>query len=160
LPPGLCDIALKALSPNPDDRHQSIAALRSDLEQFLNGGGWFETRTFEPGEGIVNEGEAGETAYIIESGTCEVFKLIDGEQVRVRELHAGDVFGETAILTGAQRTASVVAKDRCSLKMITAQSLTRELDRNPWLAAFVRSLAELFKEADERLSRAGADSYK
>jgi hypothetical protein len=38
------------------------------------------------------------------------------------------------------------------VKVITGDSLTRELDRNPWLAAFVRSLAERFREADARLS--------
>lgn len=160
LPPGLCAIALKALSPKREDRHQNIAELRADLEQFLNGGGWFETRVFEAGESIVTEGDAGDAAYIIESGSCEVFKLIEGKQVLIRQLNPGDVFGETAIFTGSARTASVIAKERSSLKVITGPSLNRELDRNPWLAAFVRSLAELFKEADERLSRVGPESYE
>ena len=160
LPPGLCAIALKALSPKQDDRHRSIEELRLDLEQFLNGGGWFETRVFEPGESIVTEGEPGDAAYIIESGSCEVFKLIEGKQILLRRLNPGDVFGETAVFTGSVRTATVIAKERSSLKVITGPSLNRELDHNPWLAAFVRSLAGLFKEADERLSRAGPDSYE
>lgn len=159
LPPGLCAIALKALSPKQDDRHQSIGEFRADLEQFLNGGGWFETKTFEPGERIVIEGEPGDAAYIIESGSCEVFKLIDGRQVLVRQLNPGDVFGETAVFTGSLRTASVIAKERSALKVITGPSLNRELDHNPWLAAFVRSLAQLFKEADQRLSR-NPESYE
>jgi eukaryotic-like serine/threonine-protein kinase len=160
LPPGLCRIALKALSPKQEERHQSIEELRADLEQFLNGGGWFETRVFEPGESIVTEGEPGDAAYIIESGSCEVFKLIDGKQILLRQLNPGDVFGETAVFTGSARTATVIAKERSTLKVITGPSLNRELDHNPWLAAFVRSLAELFKEADERLSRAGPDSFE
>lgn len=160
LPPGLCAIALKALSPRQEDRHQTIAELRSDLEGFLNGGGWFDTQVFEAGQSIVTEGEPGDAAYIIESGSCEVFKLIDGKQVLVRQLNPGDVFGETAVFTGSPRTATVIAKERCSLKVITGPSLNRELDHNPWLAAFVRSLAELFKEADERLSRNGLESYE
>lgn len=159
LPPGLCSIALKALSPSPAERYQSIKELRAELEQFLNGGGWFETRIFEPGENIVTEGEPGDAAYIIESGSCEVFKLIDGKQILVRQLNPGDVFGETAVFTGSLRTATVTAKERSTLKVITGPSLNRELDHNPWLAAFVRSLAELFKEADERLSR-NPDSYE
>jgi hypothetical protein len=39
------------------------------------------------------------------------------------------------------------------VKVITADSLNRELDRNRWLAAFVRSVAQLFREADERISQ-------
>jgi serine/threonine-protein kinase len=152
LPPELCRIALKALAPQREDRYESVAAFAADLTQFLKGGGWFETRRFKAGESVVVEGEPGETAYIIERGRLEVYKLIGNERVRLRTLGPGDVFGETAVLTGAPRTATVVAAEDSTLKVITGVSLNRELDRNPWLAAFVRSLAALFREADERLS--------
>jgi serine/threonine-protein kinase len=69
LPPELCRITLKALSPLSEDRYPTVAALRADLEQFLRGGGWFETRGYEAGESIVTEGDPGDTAYIIERGT-------------------------------------------------------------------------------------------
>jgi serine/threonine-protein kinase len=156
LPPELRRIALKALSPKSEHRYQSVEALRADLEQFLQGGGWFETRDFAAGASIVTEGEPGDAAYIIESGRCEVYKKLQGKRTVIRRLGPGDVFGETAVLTGAARTASVVALDDVTLKVITGASLSRELDRNPWLAAFVRSLAALFREADERLSSAPA----
>jgi len=153
LPPELRRIALKALSPKSEDRYQSIEALRADLEQFLQGGGWFETRVFRAGESIVTEGNPGDAAYIIEKGHCEVLKTIQGKQILIRRLAPGDVFGETAVLTSSPRTASVVAIDEVTLKVITGESLNHELDRNPWLAAFVRSLAALFRETDERLSQ-------
>jgi hypothetical protein len=153
LPPELCRIAQKALAPRKEDRYETVPALSADLTQFLQGGGWFETRRFEAGESIVTEGEAGDTAYIIESGKLEVWKLIGTERVLVRTLGPGDVFGETAALTGGTRTATVIAAQNSTLKVITGSSLNRELDRNPWLAAFVRSLAALFRETDQRLSR-------
>jgi serine/threonine protein kinase len=153
LPPELCRIVTRALSPLSVDRYPTVSALREELEQFLGGGGWFETAVFEPGADIVTEGEPGDTAYIIESGHCSVFKLILGERVLLRELGPGDVFGEAAVFTGGSRTASVVAKTRVSVKKITGEALNRELDRNPWLAIFVRSLAGLFREADSVLSQ-------
>jgi serine/threonine-protein kinase len=155
LPPELCRIALKALAPRRDDRYQTIDALRIDLEQFLEGGGWFETCEFREGESIVTEGEPGDRAYIIERGNCDVWKNVADKRVFIRRLGPGDVFGETAVLTREPRTASVVAATDVTLKLITGDSLNRELDRNPWLAAFVRSLANLFRETDERLSRPG-----
>jgi serine/threonine-protein kinase len=156
LPPELCRITLKALAPNSDDRYPTVAALRSDLEQFLRGGGWFETRAYKAGQTIVEEGAPGDAAYIIESGRCEVWKTIRNERVLLRRLGPGEVFGETAVLTRGVRTASVVAADDVTLKVITGESLNRELDQNPWLGAFMRSLAVLFRETDQRLSDPGA----
>jgi serine/threonine-protein kinase len=74
----------------------------------------------------------------------------------LRRLGPGEVFGETAVLTRGARTASVLATDDVTLKVITGESLNRELDQNPWLGAFMRSLAVLFRETDQRLSEPGA----
>jgi len=153
IPPVLARIAAKALAPDPANRYQDVMSLRADLDGFLKGGGWFETRACDPGQFIVKEGEAGDAAYIIESGHCEVTKIVRGADTVIRQLGPGDVFGETAVLTRAQRTATVRALDAVTLKVITAESLNFELEQNPWLAVFVRSLAGLFREADARLAR-------
>ncbi len=153
LPPELCRITSKALAPKREERYPSIAALRADLDQFLEGGGWFETRVYQPGDAIVVEGQAGDTAYIIEAGTCEVLRYIDGQKSPIRRLAPGDVFGEMAVFSGGIRTATVVAVDLVTVKVITGASLNRELDRNPWVAAFVRSLANLLRDTEERASR-------
>jgi serine/threonine-protein kinase len=156
LPPELCRITLKALAPSSGDRYPTVAALRADLEQFMKGGGWFETRAFPAGKTIVEEGAPGDAAYIIERGHCEVWKTVRNERVLLRRLGPGEVFGETAVLTHGVRTASVVAADDVTLKVITGESLNRELDQNPWLGALMRSLAVLFRETDQRLSEPDA----
>jgi eukaryotic-like serine/threonine-protein kinase len=158
LPPELCRIASKALAREPQARYQTVAAFRDELEQFLKGGGWFETLTAKAGETIVHEGEPGSTAYIIQSGACDVWKLFQGQPRLVRRLGPGDVFGETAVFAGGLRTASIVAVDDVTLRVITGDSLNRELDQSPILAAFVRSLAGLFREADAALSGRGGAS--
>jgi eukaryotic-like serine/threonine-protein kinase len=152
LPPELCRITARALAPAREDRYQTIAALRLDLEQFLKGGGWFETLTFQAGDSIVTEGETGDAAYIIQSGNCEVWKNVQGQRRLIRLLGPGDVFGETAVLAPGPRTASIVAASAVTLKVITGESLNRELDQNPILASFVRSLANLFRETDAAFS--------
>ena len=152
LPPELCRIANRALTPEREERHPTVAAFAADLEQFLKGGGWFDTLACTDGTTIVTEGEPGHTAYIIQEGRCEVWKSLHGEPRLIRELGPGDVFGETAVFTGGLRTASVVAKGDVTLKVVTGDALNQELDQNPTLAAFVRSLAELFKDVDRKLS--------
>lgn len=157
LPPELCRIAARALAPNRADRYQSARALRRDLEQFLKGGGWFESLAVNAGECIVTEGEPGDAAFIILSGSCQVWKTVHGERRLLRTLQPGDVFGEAAVFAGGTRTATIVAASEVTLKVITGDALNRELDQNPILAAFVRSLANLFRETDAALSARGAD---
>jgi eukaryotic-like serine/threonine-protein kinase len=152
LPPELCRITARALAPAREDRYQNVTALRLDLEQFIKGGGWFDTLTFQAGDSIVTEGETGDAAYIIQSGNCEVWKNIQGERRLIRLLGPGDVFGEAAVLAPGPRTASIVAASAVTLKIITGESLNRELDQNPILASFVRSLANLFRETDAAFS--------
>jgi serine/threonine-protein kinase len=158
LPPELCRIASKALAPRREDRYPNVVSLRTDLEQFLDGGGWFETRVYGPGQAIVTEGEGGDTAYLIESGSCDVYKFVDGQEVLLRRLSAGAVFGEMAVFTGGTRTATVKAVDEVTVKLITGKTLTLELDRNPWLAAFVRSLARLVRDNEDRSASRPPDS--
>ena len=153
LPPELNRITSKALAPSPADRHQSVLELKHELERFLSGDRWFEAKQFRAGEYIVTQGDVGDAAYIIERGECEVRREVGAQSTVLRTLGPGAVFGETAVFSRSPRTASVVALNDVTVKLITADSLNRELDRNPWLGAFVRSLAGLFREADLRLSR-------
>jgi serine/threonine-protein kinase len=153
LPPGLCRIAQKALSKRREDRYQTVAALKEDIEDFLRGGGWFETKAFPAGHVIVRQGDAADAAYIITEGICEVVKNAGGEELVVRRLGPGEVFGETAVLTGEPRTASVVAFDAVTVKVVTRDALERELGQKSWASNFVKALAQRFRDVDEQLSR-------
>ncbi len=152
LPPGLVAVAQRALRRNPKHRYPNIRALRADLESFLEGGGWFEALHVRQGEVIVTQGEHADTAYIIEQGRCQVFVQDQAERRAVGQLGPGDVFGETAALSTGVRTATVVALDDVVVRVVTRESLDNELARNPWLSAFVRALAERFRDAEKRLS--------
>eukprot|EP00929_Paragymnodinium_shiwhaense_P092794 TRINITY_DN5278_c0_g7_i1.p1 TRINITY_DN5278_c0_g7~~TRINITY_DN5278_c0_g7_i1.p1 ORF type:complete len:407 (+),score=152.87 TRINITY_DN5278_c0_g7_i1:76-1296(+) len=67
----------------------------------------------EPGARVIEEGEDGDYLFVIESGTLECIKKIDGQDTVVKTCAAGDVFGELALLYNCPRAASVVAKDKC-----------------------------------------------
>jgi serine/threonine-protein kinase len=152
LPPGLCRIAMKALAKSPDERYRTVLEMKEDVEDFLRGGGWFQTVTLEPGALIMREGDAADSAYIIGEGTCEVFRESAGRRVVLRRLGPGEVFGETAVLTGEPRSASVAAIDRVTLKVVTRDALERELGRHSWAGTFVRALAQRFRDVDARLA--------
>lgn len=152
LPPALVQTAVTALRREREQRQRSVTDFRQQLEQFLDGGGWFEAQRFAPGDVIVRQGEAADTAYIIEKGRCEVLVEHMGEETSVRVLTEGEVFGETATLSTGVRTATVVALDEVVLRVVTRESLDNELSRNPWVGALVRALGARYREVERRLA--------
>ena len=60
---------------------------------------------------VTYQGEYGDSFYVVESGTLEVF--VDGRQVR--SLGPNDFFGEVALLADTTRTATVRAATDCRL---------------------------------------------
>ncbi|MGO8954289.1 MAG: SpoIIE family protein phosphatase [Rhodomicrobium sp.] len=61
----------------------------------------------EPGEVLIRQGEAGETAYFLKSGSVLVYSETSYGPVPLATLHAPRLIGEIAVLAGLPRTASV-----------------------------------------------------
>jgi CRP-like cAMP-binding protein len=101
---------------------------------------------------ILHEGDEAFEAYIITDGQCEAYKEMDGAHESLRIMHAGEVIGETALLSGRRRTASVVALSDVTVRVVTRDSLERELERNDWMRALFHGLAERFRELDAVLT--------
>ncbi len=152
LPARLCDITMRCLEPRKQDRYPSVDALKADLEEFLRAGWWFSQRRFPKGTAIIREGDEADAAYIITSGTCEVFHRRGGRKAVLRTLGPGHVFGETAIFSERPRTASVRAVTTVTCMVVTRQSLEEELGADSWMGAFVRALSDRFADLDARMS--------
>jgi hypothetical protein len=66
--------------------------------------------TYEPGDIVLAEGEAGDSLFLVSSGLVKAFvKSPSGRYVEVRELREGDFFGEISVLSGKPRSATVTA---------------------------------------------------
>jgi CRP-like cAMP-binding protein len=82
---------------------------------------------------ILKCGETGDAAYFILSGKAVAgIATPEGGYRSLSSMIAGDFFGEIAALTGAQRTADVVADQDSTLLQVPAQTL-RGLMANPLL---------------------------
>ncbi len=148
-PPGLMQVALRALACAPGDRYASVEAFKIEIERLRQGGGWFATRVFAAGQIIMEEGAPGHEAYILAEGTCQVFKNVGATRRLLRVLRSGDLFGEMAILTEAPRSATVIADTEVEVWVLTRDTLLRELGPHAWVTTLVKMLAERFREADE-----------
>ncbi len=99
------------------------------------------------GSTILHHGETGDAAYFILAGRAVAgFAPQPGNYQSLSTMTPGDFFGEIAALTGAARTADVVAAENISLLQVPAQAL-RSLMGNPALSTLF--LAKM----TERLSR-------
>jgi len=79
----------------------------------------------EGGIKIINQGDDGDSMFIIEEGTVECFKTIDGAEKLVKTCAAGDAFGELALLYNCPRAASVVTKDATVLWELDRETFNR-----------------------------------
>lgn len=73
--------------------------------------------SFEPGDIVLTEGDAGHSLYVITEGTVKTFvrDTAQGGQLLMRRLREGDFFGEISILSGKARSATVTAATHCEL---------------------------------------------
>jgi CRP-like cAMP-binding protein len=67
------------------------------------------THHFKAGESVIRQGEEGEHFYIIREGKCQVSRKTrkNPEGMVLATLHAGDNFGEEALISGGKRNASI-----------------------------------------------------
>lgn len=148
-PSRLQTIIEKAMDPDPAKRYASASELRNALARYLRGKMDFPRRRVPAGVQIITEGEWGDSAYILVSGQCEVFRFIDGERRTLRILEPGTIFGETAILARSQRTANVMTRKDCKLLEVTREVLEQELqEMKPWMGVLLKTLARYFHERE------------
>jgi hypothetical protein len=148
-PARLCEIIMRALAADREDRYQTVDALRDDLERFLRSGGWFVARHFPRGAIILREGDESDGAYIVSQGTCEVYRSVGDHTEILRVVGPGGVVGEVGLFTGVRRVASVRAVTDVTALVVTPAALDKELGRASWMRAFVEAAVVRFAELDQ-----------
>jgi|Deesub1362A_J573_1020465.scaffolds.fasta_scaffold00013_214 CRP-like cAMP-binding protein len=90
-----------------------------------------EVKSFKHGETIIEEGDAGDSMFIIRRGKARVIAHLLGKVIELAMLSENDVFGEVAFLTGRPRTASVIAEGELEVFEINRITLQEAIEKNP-----------------------------
>jgi CRP-like cAMP-binding protein len=113
-------------------------------------------RRAEPGEGVIREGDPGESLFMVMTGALQAVKVVERFEPytglfweAIGELGPGDWFGEGSLLTGAPRRATVVAATACELVEVPKAAFERVLRNAPHL---VEGLVELKESRSGHLS--------
>ena len=67
--------------------------------------------SYVAGEVLFNQGDVGDAAYLVLSGTADILVDSPNGRIKVAEVGANSIVGEIAILCDAARTATVRAAD-------------------------------------------------
>lgn len=90
-----------------------------------------ELKKFSDKETVVQEGDTGDSIYLIKSGSASVIGHFFGKVIALETLSDGDLFGEVAFLTGRTRTANVVAKGDLEVYEINRLLLDELIEKRP-----------------------------
>ncbi len=137
--PGLGLGAGRAATPSDVDLLVGLVPSLSDLSRKERASLVRSARVLDvpAGATILRRGDAGDAAYFILSGRVAAGITSEtGEYHSLNSMTVGDLFGEIAALTGAARTADVVATDPATLFQIPSESL-RALMSKPALSTLV-----------------------
>jgi len=115
-----------------------------------------ERLTFNAGQEVCHQGEAGDAMYVILGGRADV--LIDkqgGGQIKVAELTRHGFFGDIAILCDVPRTATILATEHLLTLKITKDMFYRMVQEFPTMAVeMLRELGHRLEDTNKQLRAA------
>ncbi len=104
---------------------------------------------YASGETPVQQGEAGDSFFIIKTGRVDVLvEKSSHERAVVATLGPGNFFGEMSLLTGAVRTATIQVKEDAEFIVIDKESFGSTLAKNP---SIIESLSNILSERQASL---------
>jgi CRP-like cAMP-binding protein len=112
-------------------------------------------RSYEAGQVVFREGDAGDTCFVVRSGAARVTRRhSDGRVITLTELHPGAIFGELAMFGGETRSATVEVLEPMRALGILAADLRRLILRHPDIGMkMLEGLANRLRAANERIAR-------
>jgi CRP/FNR family transcriptional regulator, cyclic AMP receptor protein len=108
--------------------------------------------TYDPGEVVFREGEAGDRFFLLLSGVMQVLVERDDKTITYAMLQPGECFGEMALIEDRARSATVRAQTSSRCYTLSKQDFLDLIQRYPHIALEVmRSLSRRLRQASSRL---------
>jgi CRP-like cAMP-binding protein len=111
--------------------------------------------SYNAGQTLFHQGDEGDAAYVILSGSADILVESDGNQIKVAELEPNAIVGEIAILCDVSRTATVKATAPLEALRIRKDHFLRLLREFPEMTIeIVRVLADRLSHTTAELTAA------
>lgn len=117
-------------------------------------GGGSKKKFLQKGEVLFREGDPGSAAFIVNSGSIGIYKVLEGEEVELATLNPGELFGEMAIVDGSKRMAYAVAKEESVVVEVPASTVEARLQKiDPFLRALMKILVKNLRSVHQAYMR-------
>lgn len=117
--------------PNPGPDSHGLDALPPSLRALAERG---VAKTFRKGQRLMEEGDSGDSIYIITKGRARIFGTSDaGREITYGTYGPGEYHGEMS-LDGGPRSASVEALEAIECVQVTRQTLLQHIAEHPEFA--------------------------
>ncbi|MEM7776304.1 MAG: cyclic nucleotide-binding domain-containing protein [Pseudomonadota bacterium] len=108
--------------------------------------------TYTNGDAVFRQGEAADAVYFLLSGSVRVFKDTETHALELAHLKEPAVIGETGVICGRTRNASVIATSETRMLRIDSRVFIELLEQVPdFSVALVRELAARVEATNQRL---------
>jgi F420-non-reducing hydrogenase small subunit len=108
--------------------------------------------TYQKGEVIFNQGDFGDTMFIIQSGAIEISRLQNSHKNVLALLEKGDFFGEMALIDRHPRTATATSISNSRILPLTRLSLMERIRHDPGVVIhLLKTLCERINNTNRML---------
>ncbi|MFZ5894070.1 MAG: Crp/Fnr family transcriptional regulator [Myxococcota bacterium] len=109
-------------------------------------------RRFDAGSIVFREGEQASLAFLVQEGRVRLFKQLGAMERSLRVVRPGELFGESALLTGSTRAATAIALDNVVALSFDADSFDQILVFAPEVGTRVaQQLIRRLRDAEDQI---------
>ena len=106
----------------------------------------------KPGEILFEEGEVGNVAFVVESGTIEICRFGGKRPVILAELERGSIFGEMALIDDQPRSATARASRETIVRKIGKKEFLEHLRSSPEAAfTMMQQLVAIIRNLNDKV---------
>jgi len=112
----------------------------------------YTVESFAQDQIIFNEGDESKYAYLVQTGSVEIFRIVNNNHVIVNKIKEGELFGEMGIVSSAPRVASAKASEKTRLIKFDQNDVLDDLKKSPTIVnALTHLLIKRFEILDNEL---------
>lgn len=124
-----------------------------DLETLARELEWIQLPS---GEMLFNQGDPGDSVFILVQGRLRVFLEAEGKRIPLGDVHRGEPVGEMALITGEPRSASVYAIRHSTLALLRREAFERFIQTRP---AAMLAISRVLVQRLRRVNRSTTESF-